>query len=174
MKNKLIIILTEVINEIGDLKNLEPYKYKISQDRGSFNVLKNDKKYPVKVTLSHWDEKFRNMLEFPPAAEASNKPIYALGYDINGDDTQVFSSDIRTLLRILKTVSEILEFHISKLKDQNPIFAIFATDKKGAGYEDQQKLNLYRAILSQNIPQGWRMGYGKNNPLNVKFLYLSK
>jgi hypothetical protein len=174
MKIKLLELLTDVIQEVGDLKNVQPFEFTLTNRGGKFNIDHQDKTFRVNVSLSLWGDEYRKWLDFPPIIDTTNKPIYSVGYDIEGDDTQTFKGDVKTLIRIIKTVSEIVKDFINKKQSHNPIFVMFATGKRGESYEDQQKLNLYRAVLTQNLPQGWRMGYGNNNALNVKFLYLSK
>lgn len=174
MKIKLIELLMDVIQEVGDLKNIQPFKFTLTNNGGKFNIDHQDKTFRVNVSLTLWGSEYHKWLDFPPIVDIKDKSIYSVGYDVEGDDTQVFKGDLRILIRIIKTVSEIVKDFINKNQSQNPIFVISATGKKGESYEDQQKLNLYRAVLTQNLPQGWRMGYGDNNALNVKFLYLSK
>ena len=174
MKIELLKLLSEVINEIGDLKNITPFPFTLSNDTAKFNFEFQGGTFKGAVNLTLWGDKEKEGLKFPPIVGDSNRSIYGIGYSIEGDDTQVFKGDTKILLQIVKTVSEVVSKFLERLEGKNPIFIFFATSKKGEGYEDSQKLNLYRVVLSQNLPTGWRLGYGTFTPLNVKFIYISK
>jgi hypothetical protein len=174
MKIELLKLLSEVINEVGDLKNITPFPFTLSNDTAKFNFEFQGETFKGAVNLTLWGDKEKEWLKFPPIVGDSNRPIYSIGYSIEGDDTQVFKGDTKILLQIIKTVSEVSSKFLERLEGKNPIFIFFATSKKGEGYEDPQKLNLYRVVLSQNLPTGWRLGYGDYTPLNVKFIYISK
>jgi hypothetical protein len=174
MKLKVIKLLSEIINEVGDLKNITPFPFTLLNDTAKFNFEFQGETFKGAVNLTLWRGKEKEWLKFPPIVNDSNRSIYGIGYSIEGDDTQVFKGDTKILLQIIKTVSEVVSKFLERLEDKNPIFIFFATSKKGEGYEDPQKLNLYRVVLSQNLPPGWRLGYGTFPPLNVKFIYIAK
>jgi hypothetical protein len=47
-----------------------------------------------------------------------------------------------------------------------------ATSKTGSGFNDPQKMNLYKLILQQNLPTGYRMGEG--DFIGNKLIFLTK
>jgi hypothetical protein len=171
MKIKLLKLLAEVINEIGDLSNIESYNYNITDKGGNF---KTEDEYEVNVDITAWPPSLYKQFKFPPVVELNNNPIYNIGYSIEGQGSQFMKSNYKILIKILKTVSLIVEHHINKLDSQNPIFTLFAEDKKGKGHDDTQKTLIYKEILSKNLPPNYRIGFGDYIPLNVKFIYITK
>lgn len=171
MKIELFKLLSEIINEVGDLSNIEPYKFSLKDTGGDF---KTEEGYRVNVNLTKWSSNLHKNLVFPPIVEIEGKNIYNIGYSIEGEGSQFIKSNYKTLIKILKTVSLIIEHHVKRLDSQNPIFTLFATDKRGKGHEDKQKTLIYKEILSKNIPTGYRIGFGDYTPLNIKFIYITK
>jgi len=171
MKIKVFKLLSEIINEIGDLSNIEPYKYNLKGTGGDF---KTEEGYRVNVNISKWPSDFHKNLIFPPIVETEGKNIYNIEYSVEGETSQFTKSNYKILIKILKTVSLIVKHYVEKLDSQNPIFTLFATDKKGKGQEDKQKTLIYKEILSKNIPTSYRIGLGVLTPLNIKFIYISK
>jgi len=171
MKIDILKLLAEVINEIGDLSNIEPYNYNIKSTGGDFRI---EDGYRVSVNLTTWPPPLHKNFIFPPVVELNNNPIYNVGYTIEGEGSQFIKSNYKTLIKILKTVSLIVEHHLNRLDSQNPIFTFFAEGKKGKGHDDRQKTLMYKEILSKNIPPNYRIGVGEYTPLNVKFIYIAK
>ena len=62
-------------------------------------------------------------------------------------------------LKILKTVVNIFKNHLPNYQEDT-IFVFMATSKNGEGFNDPQKMKLYKIILQQNLPTGYRMGDG--------------
>jgi hypothetical protein len=170
MKVNLISLLTEIINEVGDFSNIEPYEYNLTDIGGDFTI---ENKYKAKVVIMEWGD--NTEFKFPPIVEnPSSRPIYNIGYEIEGSAEQFLRSNYKILIKILKTVSLIVEEHIKQLDSKNPIFTIFSTGKKGVGYEDPQKMILYKEILSKNLPSDYRIGMGEQISLKSKFIYITK
>lgn len=173
-KSNLLTLLNEIILEVGDLENINLIDYQKTHSGGKFVTQIDGKDIRVSVNITKWPTSLNHQLEFPPIITPNPNSIFNVGYSLEGEDTQFTKSSFKDLIYILKTVSEITKKQFLSKLDTNPTFIMFATDKKGEGYEDPQKLNLYRAILSKQLPTGARMGYGNNISLKVKFLYLSK
>jgi hypothetical protein len=56
-KNMLTLskLLKEIINEVGDLKNIKPFPYNL--EKGTFTVLYKEEQYKGKVTFTFLNEK---------------------------------------------------------------------------------------------------------------------
>lgn len=171
MKIELFELLSEIINEVGDLSNIEPYQFSLKDSGGDF---KTEEGYRVNVSLTKWPSDLYKNFIFPPIVEIEGKNIYNIGYSIEGESSQFIKSNYKTLIKILKTVSLIVKHHIERLDSQTPIYTLFAEGKRGKGHEDKQKTLIYKEILSNNIPTGYRIGFGDYTPLNVKFIYITK
>lgn len=167
----LFQLLTEIISEVGEFNNIEPYKYITNERGGEF---KTDEGNRVTVSVTEWPLQLYKNFEFPPIVDTTSKPMYNIGYSVEGEGDQFIKTNYKTLIKILKTVSLIIEYHLKQLDYKNPIFTVFATGKKGKGHEDPQKTMLYKEILSKNLPSNYRIGMGKYLTLNSKFIFISK
>ena len=89
-------------------------------------------------------------------------------WDIEGTDEQYLKSNYRLLLRIIKTVTEIITDSLYRYP-KDAIFVIMARDKTGRGYNDSQKMDLYKMVLQQNLSNMYRMGEGSFGANNLIF-----
>lgn len=161
MKNiKILKLLHEMINEVGDLKNIQPFNYNITNDGGEFDAIVNNKKLKVEVKFQKTPHDVKHLFKFPPSASPDHKEIYNVGFSVEGNDEQFSKENYNILIRILKTVVDIIIKSLSKYP-KDSIFTFFATSKIGKGYQDPQKLQLYKLIMQSNLPDGWRMGTAK-------------
>ena len=148
-------LLKEIINEVGDLTNIQPVPYDVS--KGTFTVDYLEKQYRGKVQFTRLDKKGLSLIKLPPIVDQTKIQVgYSIGYSIEGISSQAIKGDVKLLLSILKAVSEIVADHITKQPDA--IYFIFAESKVEAGFNDPQKLKLYQHILGHNLPKGFRMG----------------
>lgn len=156
-KNMLTLskLLKEIINEVGDLKNIKLFPYNL--EKGTFTVLYKEERYKGKVTFTFLNEKGLSIFELPPVVDLTKiKTGYNVGYSIEGVSSQYIKGDIRLLLTILKTVSIIVAEFIEKHPDS--LYLFFGENKTGVGMDDPQKLALYQQILGNNLPQNFRIG----------------
>lgn len=147
----LITILVEVLKEVGDLKNIEPFE----RNGNSFKFAYKGNTHIGKVNISPLREDI-SKLKFPDVIRNKDKKtIMNVGYNIDGTDSQMLQSDYNILIRILKTVVEIL---LENLND-NCIYVITGKSKiEQIGVADKQKLLLYAKILQNNLDSSWRFG----------------
>jgi hypothetical protein len=151
----LTTLLREVVNEVGDLQNIQPLLHDIS--KGTFTVPYKGKEYRGKVTFTFLNTKGLSAFDFPPVVDLQQiKTGYNVGYSIEGISSQFIKADTKLLLSILKTVSIVVADHVEK--HPNSIHVFFGENKTGIGMEDPQKLAMYGQILGKNLPQGYRMG----------------
>ena len=145
---KLIPIYEQIINEVGDLKNIKPFPI----NGENFAVEYNNEKLRGKVSFTQANIE---MFELPPIAEKWDE-AYNIGYSIEGFGSQYLKGNLKLLLKILKTVSIIISNYIKQNPDN--LYLIFAESKYGMEYEDPQKLLIYGEILKKHLPNQFRMG----------------
>lgn len=167
--------LFEVIREVGDLSNISPIEiYNTSIDSNGvsadFNVVTRvGDEVDGNILIEKLSDKKKDLVSLPPVAEQDN--IYNVGYAIGGTDSQYMKKDVKTLFSILRAVLDLVLLH-TKQVEGDVTYIVGATDKRtGGNYEDPQKKSLYHAIISQNVPSGWRVGVAK--VLNHNFTYIS-
>lgn len=152
---KISQLLKELVNEVGDLQNIQPVPYDVS--KGTFAVDYLEKQYRGKVQFTRLDKKGLSLIKLPPIVDQTKIQVgYNIGYSIEGISSQAIKGDVKLLLSILKAVSEIVADHI--IKQPDAMYFIFAESKVEAGFNDPQKLKLYQHILGHNLPKGFRMG----------------
>lgn len=151
---KTFQLYTEIINEVGDMNNIESYPFhKLSNIYYKF-----DFKDEVEgdITFEKAPSNVFSLVKFPPAAQANKASgIYMVGYAIENNDAQYEKSTTGILFKCLKTVMEVIEDFIKN--NPNSIIVFFENtkqDKIGVG----QKLPLYAKISHSNIPSDYRTG----------------
>jgi hypothetical protein len=173
---KLVILLEELMSEVGDLDKMISYPIKKINDLQYSFEISEDLSAVVKFSTGDVDQNLLNSLKIPTKPSADN--TYNVGYIINGTDTQAKKLDYSTLIKVLKTVSEITIQFIKSHKDVEALLFV-AWSKTGqpikGTYLDPQKYFLYKAIIIKNlnkIGQDWN--YGQYKLLNVSTLVLFK
>jgi len=165
-------LLENILNEVGDLKNIKGYEYILKgKDEGSFTIHLNNNEIAVNVIIKRAEDDIKSLFNFPPIIKADQKEMYNVGFLVGGEDTQFEKTNLSILMRILKTVMDI-SLDLIKKYPNDTIFTFFATSKTGKGFNDSQKMNLYKLIMQKNIPTEYRMG--ESEFLENKFLYLTK
>ncbi len=168
---KLIKLFETVINEVGDLKNIPNYDYTLTNGGGRFQFDFENKKYKCKVEFTQVPTDINSSFILPPVINHNNKEIVNISFDVEGHDTQYLQTNYKILLGILKTVTSIINDSLSKYSDDT-IFVIFAASKKGIGFNDPQKMKLYKLVLQKNVPNGYRIGDGTF--MKNKLIFLTK
>jgi hypothetical protein len=174
---KLVILLEELMSEVGDLDKMISYPIKKINDLQYSFEISEDLTAVVKFTTGEvLDQSLLNSLKIPTKPSADN--TYNVGYIINGTDTQAKKLDYSTLIKVLKTVSEITIKFIKSHKNLEALLFV-AWSKTGqpikGTYLDPQKYDLYKAIIIKNlnkIGQDWN--YGQYKLLNIPTLVLFK
>jgi hypothetical protein len=155
---KLIKLFEEIINEVGDLNNIPVFEYSLNSNGGTFDFEFKDDKAECRVSFTQMPTEVYHLIDLPPIVPR-NKEIISVGFDIEGTDEQYFKSNYRLLLRIIKTVAEIITDSLYRYP-KDAVFIIMARDKTGRGSNDSQKMDLYKMVLQQNLPSMYRMGEG--------------
>lgn len=157
-------LVEEVIKEVGDLINIQPYPYKfnmritgdILEYIGMFTTTDG---YRVAMLLEDISE-FRNDVNIPPSFDTPDSKIYQIGYRVEGVDTQYAKTDYSELIKILKTVldfSKKLIPNIIREYGDDTLFVIGSQAKDTTDFKsDPQKDKLYISILSKNLPSDYK------------------
>lgn len=144
-KINLIEIRTQylrILKEVGDLENIETYPYEN-------NRFITDENWKIKVDF--------DIIPFP-SFERLNIPTnrfhtFNVSYDVNGEQSQYKKTTYNQLIKILKTISDII---IDFVKNDETIEALgfLAANKdpqKLITHTDPQKSAIYKAIIIKNI-----------------------
>ena len=146
---KLSKLLNEIITEVGDLNNIEPYEL---YSNNTFDI--NDDLYG-EIIFDRMNDSI-DEFSFPPIInEKKIKYITNVGYSINETESQYTKTSLSILLRIIKTVQTAILNYIKKRP--NDVLVIFEEDKFG-NLSMGQKYKLYLQILNQNLPSGYMIG----------------
>jgi len=147
---QLVSLLNENLLEIGDLKNIIDYSY-TSSDKLKYNFNTDEGgKVDVRFTLLTPLEILR--VNTPPIIDRSKiEQYFNLGYSIGGISTQARKSNIGEILKIIKTITKIIEEF--RVYFPNSAIMIFEENKnQELGIFSGQKSLLYKATISYNIP----------------------
>lgn len=152
---KLLTLLSEIITEVGDLQNIQSYQWTKKSDISyDFDVIYGDDTLRGNVMLSKLSDEERSLMKFNPVVQPEKADsIFNIGYTIQGTSSQHIVTNFKVLIRILKTVSDIIEHQIQSFP--NSIFTIFEESKTDK-VEPAQKSKLYQAIMTQNMLPGYR------------------
>jgi len=169
-KISLAVLISEIINEVGDLKNIETYPYTISKVSDEFvgqfsSILPNGNTVEIETVLLTLDPASKIDIELPPVFEIDNPQIlgFSIAYSIEGQDAQYDRTDLKTYVKIMATVVKIVKEIIIKNESTyyKPLYIFTSTSKMGAMGTQDTKLKYYQAILNNNLPSGYRMGKGR-------------
>jgi hypothetical protein len=155
---KLMELLKEVLNEIGDLANIKPYAYRYHSDffEGSFFT---DKDEMVRMSLDNLSS-FRDEFKLPPVFNPEQNQIYQVSYSVEDSQTQYRKASYKELVAIMKTVVEFCKEAFQDVEESTggkPIFLIASQSKESQEYApDPQKDALYKSIILKNLPSAYR------------------
>jgi hypothetical protein len=139
-----------IINEIGEA-SVEPLDYKkISNTNYSFVFYFNDISYVVKVRFTLIEDDITKQYYFSKVPNYKNKEFYNVEFTINGIENQALKSDIKTILRIMTTLSYIVKEFI---QNNNPDGLYIEATNKDINLltGKEQKSYLYQAYLDKQI-----------------------
>ena len=145
-------ILNEIIQEAGDLDNIESYPFtKIKSSEYSFEI---DDKMSATVDFEmSWNKDEIASFKLPIKVDPFD--VYNVSYEIDGVQTQAKKTDYKTLIKIMKTISDIIIKFVSENKDAK-VLTLFPANKnadKLLTKSDPQKYSLYKTIIVNNIKQ---------------------
>lgn len=135
------------MREIGEA-NIAPLDWKqVTPKKYKFLVNINDFTEVVTVDFEKGDEAQKNYYLPPKYRDINN--FYNIAYEVSGDENQYAKTDIKTILKILSTVTAIIGDFISK---NNPDMLRVEASEKNVGKGDNlQKLNLYKAYIRKSL-----------------------
>lgn len=178
LKLSLISLISEMVNEVGDLKNIETYSYKnyVTGDGHAAQftaAISNNTEVEVEALSQELGDKHIQQLKLPLVFEKENPtetiPVFNFAFTVGEDDAQFAKTDFRTFVRIVATVVKFLKQIIVENEQRyyKPLYVIISTSKTGYTGEKDIKLDYYRAVLNNNLPPGYRMGRGKYDSMEV-------
>lgn len=150
---KLLTLLSENLLEYGDLKNIEPYSFEKKDNLTYEFESENDS--TVEVVFTKLSELESSFTKFPPIVDRKKiSSYYNIGYTVDDSVTQGKKSNISELLRILKTVTDIVDNFLKNNK--NSALLVFEDNKDPQlGLTQGQKSLIYNAIINHNLPKGY-------------------
>jgi hypothetical protein len=152
---KLVLLYEQIIKEVGDLENITPYEWnKISKIKYNFLDKDGDKIY---VDFQLYDKNDLESIEFSSNIQDPTK-VYNVSYSLQGKQSQYKKDDYVSLIKIIKTVFDILKDFIT---NESPSGITFFAGNKNEDFilskTDPQKGRLYKTILLKNLSKfpGW-------------------
>ena len=144
----MVPILKEILmKEIGEA-NLSPLDWKqVSPEQYKFLVYINDFTEVVNVDFEEVSDETSIEYYLPPLYR-DIPYFYNIAYEVSGSEIQFAESDMKTLLKILSTIVDIVKDFIKK--NQPEVMFLQAIEKNDTS---KQKANLYQAFLKQGIKQ---------------------
>ena len=151
----LISLLSEIVSEVGDLERIKSFKWtKEDEFTYTFQLEEN-----VGGRVKFSDIKnfvVAGSFDLPETVDFDKIEHYAgVGYEIMGVESQYKKSDYATLIKVLKTVSEIVGNFLKAHPET--LLAVFESDKDTGEISYKQKSLLYKNIISKNLPSKYRM-----------------
>lgn len=142
---KLKTLLEDIVNEIGDLKNIKPYK--LTGYDGIYKFTTDSKDTGKVVFVPVFGDELK-MLGISDRLGSTSEIIYS----INDNYLQSKKESLSSLLRILATVMEAVKLDLEHTN--TTAYVMYATNKSQESF-DMQKKSLYIAIAKAHLPPGW-------------------
>lgn len=136
---ELKLHLINIIKETGDLKNIDPYPHENNQ-------FETEEDWKVKVEFNKAPKDYIDYFKLP-----SN--TVNVGYSIEGNQSQYKKTTYSKLIKILKTVSDIIIDYVKKNKSVEGLM-FFAASKNAETlltHSDPQKNSIYKAIVLSRL-----------------------
>ena len=163
----LIKLLSEVITEVGDLKNIEPYTdIEYHSPRAAYFYTDSGDQVDMEIeTGIEWFELKLGLVEIPKIVQQTydqikdnmdktkdNTDIVSVNFLVNRDAAQGTKSNIREYYRILKTVLEFTNDYVNKF---NPFIVLIIAEE--ASSDRNTKNQFYSNIINKNISPNYRI-----------------
>jgi len=162
---KISEIIKEIIQEVGDLQNIEPYEFKGSSTQAFVTVPGFDEVEIFFVPIIGG----MDTSSIPDVYNPENNTILQFGYSVDGKYTQVKKVRYTELVRILKTAVDFFEERLPYMLNRFGNFTIFVIGAQSKHTEDfisdPQKHALYHRIIVKNLPSTFRV-----NEVDLKIL----
>jgi hypothetical protein len=139
---KLKILYEQLLKEIGDLENIQPYPY-------SNNSFITEQGWEVDVDFQLYNEEDLKALNLN--TKFYQPPIYNVVFTVEKVESQFIKTTLIEYLKILKTVTQIC---YDFLKKNNPNgLTFFAANKDESNFltTDPQKIKLYKLIVTKQL-----------------------
>lgn len=172
------VLAETVLREVGDLLNIPPFPYKLapypvaqqgangemySIDMGNGNKgVVGVEWAPYEMFLASFNH-FDVPVNITPEIQAlvQNRNIFNIGFAVNGDSDQSYKSDQTELLRLLKTIKDIVVDIINRRK---PKVIMVSTEGKTmknmtGNWTDSKKLRIFKGVIEKQLMSfpGWKM-----------------
>jgi hypothetical protein len=153
---KLTELYKQIINEYGDLQNIEPYsftkttnKYTFFSDEIEVNVsVEFDNVKSLEVKLDTVSKIYYDNMK-------KDDVSYNVSFEIEGIQSQFTKTNLSVYNRIMKTIVIIIQDFINIKKPYG--LWIFGTNKKGLSMSDAQKNIIYYNISKYYMPSMYRI-----------------
>lgn len=154
-------ILQEVLLEIGDLANIEPYKYTYHSNipGGSFITTEGDEVFMFMQKIDIPEIKIPTVFRQTGRGleEKEQIPVIQIGFTVEDRATQARRTNLTQLYRILKTVLNFVDRSIPTILNTYGNDTLFIIASQSKDTEDfapsPQKDALYREIFFKNLPK---------------------
>ena len=150
---KIKTLLEDIVNELGDLKNIKPYEVvpkKLGKEE-SYRFITEEGDVGF-IHFSHLDDEEVDDMSLEEKYYGNG---YEVEYSLNGTYLQSHVESLGELLRIISTVVEAIKIHMEK--SNSLLYVVYGARKRNLGGTNQ-KFNLYKAVVSKHIPPGWEIG----------------
>lgn len=166
--------LSKLLLETIDFTKIESYPFNVVSLTTEFET-ELDK---VLVSFKKIED-FERSIKYPPVLINTKEIIgYNIQYSIAGEDTQYRKSDYKYLIKILKTVTDIIIETItkndSKLSTYQNIYCVGSISKLGKLTGDDQKNMIYRQIAKNHLPPGYRVSEIEFKDINIDGIAITK
>lgn len=166
--------LSKLLLETIDFTKIESYPFNVVSLTTEFET-ELDK---VLVEFTRISD-FERSIKYPPALINTKEIIgYNVQYSVSGEDTQHRKSDYKYLIKILKTVTDIIIETITKNDGHTSlyqnIYCVGSISKLGKLTGDDQKNMIYRQIAKNHLPPGYRVSEIEFKDINIDGIAITK
>ena len=155
-KLKLLEIINEEINEIMDFNNIDSFNYNFHDTNdglvGKFSLENGE---IIEVFAQQIPS---SVISMPPVFNNTEFAVNFV-YSINGISSQYKKTIFSEFIKILKTVALIFKDYLN-VRNNDSIYTLYSESKTGLELNDKQKQELYKLILSKQLPKNYRIGDG--------------
>jgi hypothetical protein len=154
-------LIQEVIQEVGDLANIEPYRYTYLSNipAGTFITTEGEEVLMFMEKIDLPEIKIPTIFKQTGRGleEKNQIPIVQIGYTVQELATQARKTNLKELYRILKTLLNFVNRSIPAVVNkygEDTLFIIASQSKSTEDFEPSpQKDALYREIFYKNLPK---------------------
>jgi hypothetical protein len=156
----LIKLLNEILSEVGDLENIEPYTdIEYHSPRAAYFYTDSGDSVDIEIeTGINMFELSTSLVEIPKIVKQTweqtkgNKDIINVNFLVNYSATKGSKTDLKEYYRIVKTVLDFTNDYVNKFK---PFLVLIIAEE--ASSEKNTKNNFYSNIISRNINHDYQI-----------------